>query len=327
MAANYSGVRAQLRKAIAAHTHLCFTIGGLIGDWPAIAALEAIRQKRNYAAWIDRVEPFVIRNKLSEGASFAKRAAAAALLPMMELYTRSLLRKSIVALLQGRDTFDHYARSAPDAHCTYDTHTHVSDQITSDDLAAKMAKVLSGAALKILYVGRAAAMKGPHDWLATLHLLAKRGVPFQATWIGDGPELNAMQERVAASGLAEHVHLQGFEGDRGAVLSAMRQSDMFLYCHKTPESPRSLIEALVSGCPLVGYASAYLSGLVESHGGGLAVPLGDVHALADRVQALHGDRSWMASLIAAAATSGTLYNEESVYAHRAQLMRGVRREP
>ncbi|BBD99740.1 hypothetical protein SAMIE_1032410 [Sphingobium amiense] len=320
MARHVKAVRAQLAPLVAQHRHLCFTIGGLVGDWPALAAQEAIGQKRAYAAWIDRVEASVLRNKVAD-APFPRRLAAAAMAPAMEAWTRHLLRHSRVALLQGRDTFDHYARHAPDPHCTYDTHTHATDQIDAAALAAKQAHVASGAPLRIVYVGRAAAMKGPSDWIDVLERLDKAGVPFTARWIGDGPDLAAMRSRVAASGLGDRVDLPGFEGRRDVLLAALRDSDMLLFCHRTAESARCLIEALVSGCPIIGYDGGYPRGLVERHGGGLFVPPADSTALADRIAALHADRAAMVALLGAAAQSGTLYTEDALYAHRAELMR------
>jgi len=101
----------------------------------------------------------------------------------------------------------------------------------------------------------------------------------------------------------------------------MADSDILLFCHKTLESPRSLVEALVCGCPLVGYGSAYSAGLVAQLGGGTFVAMHDAPALADKVVELHENRAALADLVAAAAGSGRLYNEDSVYAHRANLMK------
>jgi colanic acid/amylovoran biosynthesis glycosyltransferase len=320
MARHHRAVRTELRRAIAAHRHLCFTIGGIIGDWPAVGALEAIRQKRDYAAWLDRVEPLIIRNKLAS-APLKTRIAGTLALPVLERVARHILRRSSVALLQGGDTFDYYANSAPNPHVTYDTHTHVEDQISAQALAGKQARCRSGAPLRILYVGRAAAMKGPFDWIEVLATLAKRQVPFEATWIGDGPDLPEMRSRASTLGLGDRVRFPGFENRRDALLEQMRANDLLLFCHKTPESARCLIESLVSGCPIVGYGSAYPRGLVADRGGGVFVSQNDVTGLADRLAALHADREALARLIAEAAASGGRYNEDAVYAHRAALMR------
>lgn len=318
MARAYLGVRRELRRAFAEHRHLCFTLGLLLGDWPFVGAIEAIRQRRRYSAWIDRVEAPILRQL---AVSFARRAAVEAIAPLGHLGLRHVLRHSKVALLQGGDTYDTYSRFAPEPHCTYDIHTRPEEQIAPALVEAKQARVRTGAPLNIVYVGRAAAMKGPSDWIETLQRLHRERVPFRATWIGDGPDLPAIRQRVAEAGLAGLIDLPGFENRREVLLSRLKDSDLLLFCHKTPESARCLIEALVCGCPIVGYDTAYPRDLVAKRGGGVFAPQNDVAALAERVVRLHQDREAFAALIAAAAQSGQLYNEDAVYAHRAELMK------
>jgi colanic acid/amylovoran biosynthesis glycosyltransferase len=115
MVEEYRSASAMLRREIERHRHLCFTIGGMLGDWPAVGAFEAIRQRRRYAAWTDRAEPLVIRQKLA-GASVPLRIAGAVAVPIIEAMARHIFRRSTVALLQGRDTFDFFANSASDPH-------------------------------------------------------------------------------------------------------------------------------------------------------------------------------------------------------------------
>ncbi|MBB4858062.1 glycosyltransferase involved in cell wall biosynthesis [Novosphingobium chloroacetimidivorans] len=318
MARAYAGVRRELCDAIAAHRHLCFTLGLVIGDWPFVAALEAIRQKRRYSAWIDRVEAPILR-QLAHG--WRRRAMVEAIVPIGQLGVRHALRHSTVALLQGGDTFAAYARFAPEPHCTYDIHTQAHEQIAPAKVEAKQARARSGAPLEIVYLGRAAAMKGPFDWVDTLARLHGQGVPFRATWIGDGPDLPAIRQRVDALGLGALIDLPGFENRRDVLLGRLRDADLLLFCHKTPESARCLIEALVCGCPIVGYDSAYPRDLIARQGGGLFAAQNDVSALSGLVARLHHDRAALAELIGQAAASGTLYNEDIVYAHRAQLMK------
>ncbi|KKB86074.1 hypothetical protein VW29_04085 [Devosia limi DSM 17137] len=319
MARSYRQTRATLARAIASHHYLCFTIGGLVGDWPAVAALEASRQGRPYAAWLDRVEPAIIRQSLGN-ASLKRRLGASATLPLMERYHRHLLKRSRVALLQGGDTFEHYRPWNENSHCIYDTHTTADDQIGPAQLEQKRQRVRSEQPLAIIYVGRAAEMKGPDDWLDVLEGLARQNVPFQARWIGDGPALADMRHRVDGGPLRDRVQLTGFEGDRDAVFAALRASDIVLYCHKTPESPRSLIEALVAGCPIVGYETAYPRELTRLRGGGAFAPQDDVEGLVATIARLHRDRALLERLVTAAAASGSTYDEDTVYAARAALM-------
>ena len=315
---HWRGVRAVLAREIGAHRHLCFTLGNVVGDWPALGAWEAVRQGRRFAAWIDRVEPFVIRTRFA-GAP-VKRLLAEATMPFTQGVLRYLLRRSAVALLQGGDTFDWYAGAAGDPHCTYDTHTRADDAIAADVLAAKRARVLAGGPLRIVYTGRAHGMKGPWDWLDVVQGLVARGVPVVARWLGDGPLLDEMRAAVAARGLDGVVALPGY-ADKAGVMAALAEADLLMFCHKTPESARCLIEALVRGCPIVGYDGGYPRGLVAAEGGGAFVPLGDVAGLVATVAGLHADRAGLAGLIGAAAASGQRYDEDTVYAHRAGLMK------
>ena len=70
-----------------------------------------------------------------------------------------------------------------------------------------------------------------------------------------------------------YISFPGIEKDRQLVIDFLRTLDVFMFCHVTPESPRCLIEALMSGLPLIGYDSEYAKDLVAEHGGGKFVQL------------------------------------------------------
>ena len=97
--------RKLLAEAIRQADSLCFTLGYVIGDWAAVAALEAHAQGRRYAVWFDRVEHEVIRSLLPS-LSPKRRLKEQAMLLAMEPYHRLLTRRSSLALLQGMDTFN-----------------------------------------------------------------------------------------------------------------------------------------------------------------------------------------------------------------------------
>ncbi len=100
----------------------------------------------------------------------------------------------------------------------------------------------------------------------------------------------------------------------------MRDAHLMLFCHLTPESPRCLIEALVSGTPIVGYGSAYPEDLIAGHGGGVLTPMRPAPLAAELVR-LSGDRAALADLMGRAAQDGHDMNDEAVFAHRAALMK------
>lgn len=318
-ARSYRPTRRLLADEIRQAGHLCFTIGYLAGDWAAVAALEALAQGRRYAVWFDRVEHEVLRNAL-HAMPLKRRIKESLTLPAMQRYHRYLTRRSALGLFQGMDTFNAYAAWSTNPACVYDVHTRPEDFATASAVERKVAHIESGAPLRIVYVGRAAEMKGPFDWLRAIAQAKGRGVDLEARWLGDGPLLDDMKQLATSLGIEDRVSFAGFVSDRELILSEMRDAQLFLFCHKTPESPRCLIEALVCACPIVGYSAAYPQGLVAGHGGGVLTRMNDIEALSASIAELDGNRSKLARLVHDASASGRRFDEEKLYRERAGLI-------
>lgn len=311
--------RRTIRGAIGRADYIGFAIGGLVGDWGSVAAWEAHRMRVPFYVWTDRVESEVLRRTAAQ-MPFKRRLRARLEAGPMAWAERALIRRAALGLFHGRETYQTYAPFSRNPQLVHDIHIRREDHIPAADLAAKIAGAAEGP-LRIVYAGRAEAMKGTRDWVAVLAALAARGVDFRATWLGDGPDRAAMQARIEAEGLGARVALPGFVNDRAALLAALRAAHLLMFCHLTPESPRVLIEALVSACPLLGYGSAFPADLIAGHGGGELVGLGDQAGLAAAVAGLAQDRARLAGLIGRAARDGAGFDDESVFAHRSELIR------
>ncbi len=312
--------RAKLRAAIARADYASFAIGGLFGDWGSVGAIEARRMGKAHAVWTDRVESEVVRHGAATAPTWRARLRMRLTHRPMAWLERHLIGRANVGLFHGRETFETYAPFAQAAELVHDIHITHEDHIDAATLAAKRAGAQAGP-LRLVYAGRADPMKGSFDWLEVLERLAARGVDFRAEWLGDGPDLPAMRERAAAAELGERLRLPGFVRERGELLAGLRAAHMILFCHKTPESPRVLIEALASGTPLVGYDSIFPRDLIAGHRGGLLTPLNDVSALVQAVAGLDADRRRLADLIDQAAADGTQFEDVKVFAHRSEVLR------
>lgn len=316
---HFRSTRKRLQRAIAQANYLCFAIGSLIGDWAALAALEAQRQQRDYAIWIDRVEYEITWYALPT-MPLPRRIKYGLLTPLTRWYHHFIMGRASLGLLQGQDCYDAFAPSCPEPHLIHFVHIQARDRISASQLQSKVSALRSGAPLRLAYSGRAAEMKGPLDWLRTVHCLVQAGVSLEATWFGDGPLFPQMQALVTELGLTEVVTLTGFVGDREYLFSQLKQQHLFLFCHQTPESARCLIEALMCGCALVGYGSAYPLELVSQFGGGLFSARGRWAQLAEQLIALSRQPDQLAALITSAARSGERFSEESVFQRRYELM-------
>jgi glycosyltransferase involved in cell wall biosynthesis len=159
------------------------------------------------------------------------------------------------------------------------------------------------------------------DWIEALSIAAQAGVDFTATWFGAGPELEAAREQVKRLGLVSKVRFPGpLEFDR--LLVELRSFDAFVFCHKIPESPRCLIEALICGLPLIGYDSNYARDLIRN-GGGLLSPIHDPKGIARSLSTIQ-DKGVLSKLSQRAAEDGRRFTDEAVFRHRSDLMKTIK---
>jgi glycosyltransferase involved in cell wall biosynthesis len=268
--------------------------------------------------WTDRVESSVTRFHAAEhrGARRAYRLINAFLMRHLERY---VIRRAWLGLFHGMDCFAAYSRWCANPHLVHDVHLPPSMRIPPELLEGKRARPASERPT-IVYVGRAHQEKGIYDWIEALRRVEAEGHSFKALWCGSGPELEQARQRI--TGFSNPVEIRD-NVPHAEAIALLREADLLLFCHKTPESPRCLVEALVSGTPIVGYASPYPEDLVHQHGGGVLTPPDDVAELSRTISELLGDRARLADLARRAARDGEELNDEAVFEHRARLMATV----
>ncbi len=313
-------VRARIREAIGRVDRMGFAIGGLVGDWGAVAAYEAHRAGRPFYVWTDRVESEVTRHKAKAAPRFKTRLQARVIWRPMAALERAVIRRAALGLFHGQETYDHYAPFSRNPHVVHDIHLTLSDHLPEAEVPAKQADTARGR-LRVLYVGRADPMKGAADWIEVVAHAIDGGANIEAEWIGDGPALEAMRARIATLDLQDRIRLAGEVTDRAVVKAALRHAQVFLFCHQTPESPRCLIEALAMATPIVGYGGAFAKELTQRAGGGRLVPRGDVAALGAALMALDADRQGVADLIGRAARDREGFDDVSIFRHRSDLIK------
>ena len=139
--------------------------------------------------------------------------------------------------------------------------------------------------------------------------------------MGNGEDEHAFKRRVSELGLSGFVETPGFIEDRREVLDMLAKFDILMFCHKTKESPRNLIQSLMCGTPIIGYGDAYSRDLISVHGGGRLVPSGDQAALAQVIIHLDEHRSELADLMRRSADDGARFDTVLVFKERSDLVK------
>ena len=315
-----SATRKLIRDSAAQCEHLQFAIGGLIGDWAAVAALEAIKQGRRYAVHTDRVEHEVME-KTASSASGLRRVKIAIEAPLMKRYHEYIIRRCSLGLWHGDDCFRAYSPWCAESHLVHDIHTKESDLVGPDELARKLDDVGRAESLNLCYAGRLDPMKAPLEWLRAIATARDLGAPIRATWFGEGPMMEEAKAEALRLQLDEIVSFAGFVLGRSELLRYVRAAHAMVFTHVTPESPRNLLESLVSGTPILGYNNAYAVNLLEDEGGGELVPIHDFKALGSVIAELAKDRERIVKLTQQAAKNGRRFTDAAVFAERSALIK------
>ncbi|AFZ19460.1 glycosyltransferase [Allocoleopsis franciscana] len=317
---NYPSVRASLGELISRCRYLQFAIGGLFGDWAAVAALEAHKQGRPYSIHTDRVEHEVMLRS-RQGATLKTRLKSRAMAPLIASYHKQIIKNCALGLWHGQDCYSAYSPFCQNSHLIHDIHTKPSDSIGNLELFKKARCAKSDETIRICYAGRIDPMKAPLDWVKAVGRARDLGVNLHATWMGDGSLMTEMKAMIAEMGLSSVIELTGFESDRKKVFKKISESHLMLFTHVTPESPRCLIESLVRGTPIIGYHSDYADDLVNNHGGGMFVPVENWEQLGNLIAQLSNDRERLSTLIQEAGKNGTRFNDQAVFHERSELIK------
>jgi glycosyltransferase involved in cell wall biosynthesis len=150
--------------------------------------------------------------------------------------------------------------------------------------------------LRILNVAAMRPQKGQALLLEALATLRSDGVDAHLTIVGDGPERERLESRVAQLGIAEHVQMTGALG-HDAIPRHMQAADVFCLPSFAEGVPTVLMEAMASGLPVVGTYVGGVPELVEPGTSGLLVAPGRSDLLADALAGLAADPSLRARLV------------------------------
>jgi glycosyltransferase involved in cell wall biosynthesis len=157
------------------------------------------------------------------------------------------------------------------------------------------------------YPELAAAMRAVPDadlWVVGERLLSDRG--------------EDMLTLLRHAGLGERLHLLGYRTDVAAVLAA---SDIFVLPSHFEGLPMSVIEAMLTGLPVVATSIRGPREQVVPEVTGLLVPPGSVDPLAEALRRLAGEPATRASMGAAGrARAADLYDEAKVLARTSELL-------
>jgi glycosyltransferase involved in cell wall biosynthesis len=148
-------------------------------------------------------------------------------------------------------------------------------------------------ALRIISVGRLAAVKNYGLLLRAFAAIAATSPRASLTLVGDGPERAPLERLAGELGVAGAVRFLGFRTDIDELLA---QADVFALTSTSEGIPMSILEAMKSGLAVVATRVGGVPATVADGETGLLVDSGDEAMLARALHALNEDPGRVASL-------------------------------
>jgi glycosyltransferase involved in cell wall biosynthesis len=137
--------------------------------------------------------------------------------------------------------------------------------------------------IRILAVGSLKPLKGYHDLLQALSILAGHGEAFECILAGDGPERERLQELSVRLKLGSQV---SFPGEVEEVPALMAWGDILVHPSHSEGLSNSILEGMASGLPVVATSVGATPEYIEDDHTGLLVPPGQPALLAEKIRLL-----------------------------------------
>jgi glycosyltransferase involved in cell wall biosynthesis len=159
------------------------------------------------------------------------------------------------------------------------------------DVGAELLARPEGLPVRLCSVARFASPKDHRTLLEALAML--REEEWELDLVGDGPREEAMRGVAASLGIGGRVHFRGYTAEPAGWLS---RAQVFVLATRSEAFPRSILEALRAGLPVVASDVGGVSEAVEDGVNGLLAPAGDAAALAEALRRLLRDAALRRSM-------------------------------
>jgi colanic acid/amylovoran biosynthesis glycosyltransferase len=212
---------------------------------------------------------------------------------------REMLGTAAGAQFLGTPAYDAYAALNRAPLLYFDTRVRCDMLANAEQLRTRLARLRSGAALRLIFSGRWIAIKGVQDLPRVALDLREMGVPFEMDIFGGGALDKPLRDAIARAQLA-NVRVRGELPFPDLMQFAANECDLFICCHRQGDPSGTFVEMMSVGVPIAGYDQSGLRGLVKLSHAGIVTPPDNPRALAEQIAAMHHDREQLRDLTRAA---------------------------
>ena len=188
-----------------------------------------------------------------------------------------------------------------------------------DEVASKISEQANRESVRILFLSNMIRSKGGMDVVRALPRLRDRvdGMSLKADFIGDWPDEQLREEFhqfVDAQGLSKSIRVHGRVKNRETIKQAYLEADVFVLPTYYPNEaqPRSIIEAMNAGTPIIATRHASIPEYVTNDHNGYLVSKKAPSEIAGAIQKLMDRSQWKEKAHAARETYEEMFSPSAV---------------
>jgi glycosyltransferase involved in cell wall biosynthesis len=216
--------------------------------------------------------------------------------PLRELQLASAARRCSLVLLKSRDLCRDYGVGRPHVKYFLDAAFSPEHLIPTEAFTRKLRRLADvGEPLELVYFGRLAAYKGVDRCIEAVALARGRtSAPIRLHVFGTGEELERLRALVVRLDQGSVVRFHGALPFGRELFEALYPMHLLLAAPSSEDTPRSALDAMAAGIPILAFSTAYYSDLKASGAVDL-VPWPSVEALAERIVHYAEDKGRLAA--------------------------------
>jgi glycosyltransferase involved in cell wall biosynthesis len=199
-------------------------------------------------------------------------------------------------------------------------------RFTEAEIAQKLDQRSRRRTLNVVFLSNMFPSKGYADVARALALLPPH-LPWNATFAGAWPSADdraAFEALLSDLGISDHTRIAGLLTDRREVRRLLRDADVFVLptYYRAEAQPRSIIEALNAGTPVVVTRHASIPEYVFDEVNGYLVPMNAPQEIAHAIERLESVDRWREQAMGAREVYNRMFGPEVIAASLRRLVLG-----
>lgn len=146
--------------------------------------------------------------------------------------------------------------------------------------------------MRIVTISGASALKGNGLILRTAKILKELGFDFEWRVAGNKNSFNLFESMIGLKHDSLNIKLLGFV-DANEVVNELCEADVYVHTAIIDNSPNSLCEAQLMGCPVIATNIGGIPQLVDNGKTGILFPYNEPHTLAFTLMNIHGNKKML----------------------------------